>query len=835
MDSPVDPWFTAADVRDFTTTVNMAHHAKWWLSYSRESHFLPDAMVAGRFLFGLLILALIAAVHSISLEEKSVLISINRIRESVYPAAHPPLQPLSWDESLAEKARSWVSQCIVGSDPSNRFLRTETTWASHGADLSFLSVVAGWSHESRVFGWDLEYIRDAKNYTAIVWQNTTSVGCAKHDCGGSIGTLFHCVFDPRGNYPGLLPYSVACHPDPSITCLSHCGEVFDGCSTLQCIPCHAITSNSIEKRDGGGSCWKSIGCSNSDPNQPIMTNNVWTDNKKMTVESCVQYCVNSGYPYAGLTNGDTCICDFNYGDNQGGSCDTACAGNTGQSCGGKPQVFVYDVTSCSSQSQCQYQGCIKKSDLSWRSGISIGDVKGCVNKCSKDGYPYMGISNGWCYCAVSYNNKTLLSDGTCNSPCGDGQSCGNSDQTYVSVYPTIGCSEPGYQYKPTFDWRRRGNVVGAVRDQSSCGTCWSFASTSSLESVWAINYNVSAPVLSEQQITSCSSSDGCGGGNNGMAWGWVQKNGGQAKSNQVSPYVAKDLSSGATCQTAKSEITIAPNAPNSIVRAKGSEDAIMKALEYGPMYMGCVLSSTFGQFSGGVYIDDEWKTKSNSGHAMTIVGYVNGAPAENIPIAPKDLRLHNKTVQLQHQQTGLCLTLNLRFDGGEATLKPCADASTSAADSQKFTILSNGVDKQWTIQVASKKGFYLDSWYADVDESVHGATSGKGDLSRITFIINNFQNRNIYEIVGIGNSYSFASNVRGLNVTFSDMVVTGPQDNARWVFLGKDLPAVVTGTTAAPPIGTDTSVLTNAHSSAIGLGPITNIIACAAAVVALFV
>jgi len=648
----------------------------------------------------------------------------------------------------------------------------------------------------------------------LVWQNTTSVGCARSQCGKA-GTLFHCVFDPRGNYPGLLPYSTTCHPNGEINCATRCGNVWDGCSTIKCSPC---APKGVETQNKRGQCFRSVGCTNSDPNEPIMTGASYIDTKGLTLEKCAQFCVNKGYTYAGVENGTACLCDWTYGDNNAKSCKTPCSGNSQQVCGGKGQVSIYNVEGCTSQPKCQNFGCVKTDDLQWRKSITINSVSGCVNHCAAEGFSYMGISKKWCYCAVGYDNNPLPAS-QCSNRCGDGQSCGNADDSIVNVYATTGCAEPGYQYTPTFDWRKRGNVVGAVRNQGQCGTCWSFAATSVLESAWAINYNVSAPVLSEQQITTCSMSAGCGGGSFVNAWRFVQQNGGQAYSNQVAPYAEKDQSTGARCETTKGDVKLAPNTATYICRAKATEEGIIKALQYGPIYMGITLASWFGQYSGGVYIDDNWATTPGEGaHAMTIVGYgtepktkqdywivknqwgvnfgVNGyvlwarnraggtggllkdLAQPNIPIPVRDKSLYNKVVQIKHQASGMCVTANTYSNGGELSLAACTKAA-----GQVFTIKGNNVDKQYSFELQARAGWAIDVWGGDVGETIrcaNPATSGaKDSIGRVVWFVESLGN-NVYQLNSIESSLSMAA--AGKKVVGADNTASGPNADSKWVF-----------------------------------------------------
>ncbi|KAE9555237.1 hypothetical protein FO519_001587 [Halicephalobus sp. NKZ332] len=64
-----------------------------------------------------------------------------------------------------------------------------------------------------------------------------------------------------------------------------------------------------------------------------------------------------------------------------------------------------------------------------------------------------------------------------------------------------------------FDWREK-NVVTGIKNQESCGDCYSFSTAAAVESMYAIKHGVLAD-LSEQEITDCDSmSKGC-------EWGYL--------------------------------------------------------------------------------------------------------------------------------------------------------------------------------------------------------------------------------------------------------------------------------------------------------------------------
>ena len=87
------------------------------------------------------------------------------------------------------------------------------------------------------------------------------------------------------------------------------------------------------------------------------------------------------------------------------------------------------------------------------------------------------------------------------------------------------------------DWRTKGAVT-AVKDQGGCGSCWAFSATGAIEGAYFIS-SKKLVSLSEQQVMSCDSKDGCGGGNMQSAFEWVIKNKGQCSEREY-PYKAKN-------------------------------------------------------------------------------------------------------------------------------------------------------------------------------------------------------------------------------------------------------------------------------------------------------
>jgi len=60
---------------------------------------------------------------------------------------------------------------------------------------------------------------------------------------------------------------------------------------------------------------------------------------------------------------------------------------------------------------------------------------------------------------------------------------------------------------------RNENLVPAIRDQGQCGSCWAFSGIATIAAAYAKKHGGAPPVLSEQQVVDCSTSDhGCSGG-----------------------------------------------------------------------------------------------------------------------------------------------------------------------------------------------------------------------------------------------------------------------------------------------------------------------------------
>jgi len=171
--------------------------------------------------------------------------------------------------------------------------------------------------------------------------------------------------------------------------------------------------------------------------------------------------------------------------------------------------------------------------------------------------------------------------------------------------------------EPAMDWRDKG-VVTPVKNQGSCGSCWTFSTTGCLESMWAIKTrNLTA--LSEQQLVDCAGAfdnHGCQGGLPSHAFQYIKYAGG-IQTETGYPYTGRD----GRCKFDKTQV--AATVADGVNITEGAEDELFDAVTHqGPIAVAYQVSGDFRFYKDGVYDSTQCKSgPMDVNHAVLAVGY----------------------------------------------------------------------------------------------------------------------------------------------------------------------------------------------------------------------
>ena len=178
-----------------------------------------------------------------------------------------------------------------------------------------------------------------------------------------------------------------------------------------------------------------------------------------------------------------------------------------------------------------------------------------------------------------------------------------------------------------FDWRDK-NVVSAVKDQGSCGSCWAFSTVANLEGLYALKKGV-IKTFSEQYLVDCDTEDeGCNGGLMELAFDWLASNDGGIMYESDYPYTGKQQ----TCKQDSSKF--ADMKVTGYVKLGEGTDTFspvdedeMKEFLYQNGPLAVALNATPLQlYMGGIVDYASWLCgTSGINHAVTLVGYGTGS------------------------------------------------------------------------------------------------------------------------------------------------------------------------------------------------------------------
>ncbi|XP_072317940.1 dipeptidyl peptidase 1 [Eucyclogobius newberryi] len=177
-----------------------------------------------------------------------------------------------------------------------------------------------------------------------------------------------------------------------------------------------------------------------------------------------------------------------------------------------------------------------------------------------------------------------------------------------------------------WDWRNVNgvNFVSPVRNQASCGSCYSFATMGMLEArIRILTNNSQTPTLSPQQIVSCSKySQGCDGGFPYLIGKYAQDFGLVEES--CFPYVAKDTPCGLSQKCGRT-YAAQYNYVGGFYGGCSEAAMMLELVKNGPMAVAFEVYSDFMHYKEGIYhhtgLTDAVNPFELTNHAVLLVGY----------------------------------------------------------------------------------------------------------------------------------------------------------------------------------------------------------------------
>lgn len=202
---------------------------------------------------------------------------------------------------------------------------------------------------------------------------------------------------------------------------------------------------------------------------------------------------------------------------------------------------------------------------------------------------------------------------------------GEEAKKYLNIMEEQKCSataSPRNVYStpsPTeWNWIDKG-VVSPVKNQKSCGSCWTFSTTGAIEAHYKIATG-NEVLLSEQQLVDCPDpkiydTHGCNGGLPSYAFNYIRDFGLESENDY--PYRAKD----AKCKYNKSKYRVTTSGSYNIT---AGDEAQLKdeMFNRGPISVAFQVVDDFMSYKNGVYQSKNCNSgQMDVNHAVLAVGY----------------------------------------------------------------------------------------------------------------------------------------------------------------------------------------------------------------------
>jgi cathepsin L len=184
-----------------------------------------------------------------------------------------------------------------------------------------------------------------------------------------------------------------------------------------------------------------------------------------------------------------------------------------------------------------------------------------------------------------------------------------------STHPIVKLQSTGTN-PASLDWRKKG-VVTPVKNQGSCGSCWAFSATETVESAYAIasgDLLVLAPqtyVNCVKNPDSCGGTGGCQGATMELAFNFTAQTGIALEKDL--PYEGQD----ATCSTYKAAVKVGGYVKNPVNDAAALETAVATK---GPQSI-TVAAEPWMSYGGGVFNGCTGSLGADLDHGVQLVGY----------------------------------------------------------------------------------------------------------------------------------------------------------------------------------------------------------------------